>query len=200
MIGSPERVKIPRSSIPKIRKIHSCVWKLYVKNSQNSQAKFWPSQNFPGIYTMIFSKETTRVVSIPKVMKIYSGVWKIQARKAQSCNLANLAISEFSWYIEYDFLKEHHKTCFHTKVYENKTQYDWFPGKSRNSKKFHTKNQEYSQLRLEVIRQKLSKQSIFAKKWPNFRLKWPKFRKIRIFKAYRSMISSKKTTRTTSIP
>ena len=40
-------------------------------------AKFWPSQNFPGIYTMIFSKKTTRVVSIPKIMKIYSGVWKI---------------------------------------------------------------------------------------------------------------------------
>ena len=37
MIGSPERVEIQRSSIPKIRKIHSCVWKLYFKNSQNSQ-------------------------------------------------------------------------------------------------------------------------------------------------------------------
>ena len=36
MIGSPERGK-DQSSIPKIRKIHSCVWKLYVKNSQNSQ-------------------------------------------------------------------------------------------------------------------------------------------------------------------
>ena len=31
MIGSPERVKIQRSSIPKIRKIHSGVWKLKVK-------------------------------------------------------------------------------------------------------------------------------------------------------------------------
>ena len=40
-------------------------------------AKFWPSQNFPGIYTMIFSKKTTWVVSIPKIMKIYSGVLKI---------------------------------------------------------------------------------------------------------------------------
>ena len=46
----------------------------------------------------------------------------------------------------------------------NKTQYDWFPGKSQNSKKFHTKNQEDSQLRLEVIGQKLSKQSMLAKK------------------------------------
>ena len=45
MIGSPERIKIQRSSIPKIRKIHSCVWKLYVKNSQNSQflPKKWPN-------------------------------------------------------------------------------------------------------------------------------------------------------------
>ena len=34
-------------------------------------AKFWPSQNFPGIYTMIFSKKTTMVVSIPKIMKVY---------------------------------------------------------------------------------------------------------------------------------
>ena len=40
MIGSPERVKIQRSSIPKIRKIHSGVWKLKAKNLQNCQ--FWP--------------------------------------------------------------------------------------------------------------------------------------------------------------
>ena len=39
-------------------------------------AKFWPSQNIPGIYTMIFSKKIKSVVSIPKFMKIYSGVWK----------------------------------------------------------------------------------------------------------------------------
>ena len=32
-------------------------------------AKFWPSHNFPGIYTMIFSKKSTRVVSIPKIIK-----------------------------------------------------------------------------------------------------------------------------------
>ena len=46
------------------------------------------------------------------------------------------AISEFSQHIHYDFLKEDHKGSFNT----NKTQYDWFPGKSQNSKKFHTKN------------------------------------------------------------
>ena len=49
------------------------------------------------------------------------------------------AISEFSWYIEYDFLKENHKN------------------------NFHTKNQEDSQQRLKVIGQKLSKLSILAK-------------------------------------
>ena len=40
----------------------------------SQMAKFWPSQNFPSIYTMIFSKKTTRVVSIPKIMKIYSDI------------------------------------------------------------------------------------------------------------------------------
>ena len=43
-------------------------------NFDQKMAKFWPSQIFPGIYTMIFSKKTTRVVSIPKTMKIsFSG-------------------------------------------------------------------------------------------------------------------------------
>ena len=45
------------------------------------------------------------------------------------------AISEFSRRIEYEFLKEDHNNNFHT----NKTQYDWFPGKSQNSKKFSAK-------------------------------------------------------------
>ena len=43
-----------------------------------------------------------------------------------------IVIPELSRHIEYDFLKEDHKKNFHTK---NKTQYDWFPGKSQNSKK-----------------------------------------------------------------
>ena len=34
-------------------------------------AEFWPCQNFPGIYAMIFSKKTTRVVSIPKMAKFW---------------------------------------------------------------------------------------------------------------------------------
>ena len=37
----------------------------------------------------------------------------------QAKNDKILTISEFSRHIEYDFLKEHHKTCFHIKNYEN---------------------------------------------------------------------------------
>ena len=138
-----------------------------------SMAKNSPYQNFPGIQSIIFSKTTIRKTSILKIRKIHSSVWKLYAKNSQNCqfwpkngqilvlNGQNLAISEFSWHIEYDFLKEDHKN------------------------NFHTKNQEDSQRRFEVIGQKLSKLSILAKKWPNFGLKWPKFRHIRIFSAYR---------------
>ena len=44
-------------------------------------AKFWPSQNFPGIYTMIFSKETIRVVSISK--KIQDTVWLVPRKESK---------------------------------------------------------------------------------------------------------------------
>ena len=57
-------------------------------------------------------------------------------------NCQNFTISEFSRHKEYNFLKENHK------------------------KNFHTKNQENSQRRLEVIGQKLSKLSILAKNGP----------------------------------
>ena len=120
MIGSPERVKIQRSSIPKIRKIHSCIWKLYVKNSQNSQF-------------------------LPKNGQIFVS------------NGQSFAKSEFSRHIEYDFLKEDHKSNFHTIYYEN------------------------SQPHLEILSQDFSKLSILAKN----SLKWTKFRHIRIFPAYR---------------
>ena len=52
--------------IPKIRRFHSSVWKLQVKNFQKchfwpkmtkfwpQMAKFWPSQNFPRPYTYFF--------------------------------------------------------------------------------------------------------------------------------------------------
>ena len=56
--------------------------------------------------------------------------------KKMALNGQNFAISEFYQHIEYNFLKEDHKNNFHT----NKTQYDWFPGKRQNSKKFNTKN------------------------------------------------------------
>ena len=95
MIGSPERVKIQRSSIPKIRKIHSCVWKLQDKNYKNSQfwpkmakflsymAKILPYQNFPGMQSMTFSKKTIRKTSIPKIRNNHSGVWKLQAQNSK---------------------------------------------------------------------------------------------------------------------
>ena len=136
-------------------------------------AKNQPYQNFPGIYSMIFSKRTIRTTYIPKIRKIHSSVWKLQVKNSQNCqfwpknikilvlNSRNFAISEFSRHREYDFLKEDHKN------------------------NFHTKNQEDSQRRLEVIGKKLSKLSIFGQKWPNFGLKWPKFRHFRIFPAYR---------------
>ena len=135
--------------------------------------KISPYQKFPGIQSMIFSKKTIRTTSIPKIRKIHSGLWKLQVKTSQNCQFwqkngqilvlqgQNFAISEFSRHTEHDFLKEDHQN------------------------NFRTKNQEDSQLRLEVICQKLSKQSIFAKKWPNVRLKRPKFRQIRIFQAYR---------------
>ena len=91
-------------------------------------AKFWPSQIFHGIYTMIFSKKTTGVVSISKIKKIYSSVWKISIGQKHSkmailpkngqilvLNGQNFAISELSWHIEYDFLKEDYNNNFHTK-------------------------------------------------------------------------------------
>ena len=87
-------------------------------------AKFWPSQNFPGIYTMIFSK-TTRVVFIPKIMKIYSGVRKIQAK-----NFRSLKTSE--------------------EPKRNKTQYDWLPGKTQNSRSL-VQNLSKIKQRLKII-------------------------------------------------
>ena len=66
----------------------------------------------------------------------------------------------------------------------NKTQYDWFPGKSQNSKKFHTKNRKIHSCIWELCVKNSQNSHFFAKKWPNFRLKWPRFRQIRIFQTY----------------
>ena len=86
MIYSKKTIRT--TSIPKISKIHSGAWKLKAKNLQNCQfwpkmAKFWPSQNFPGLYTMIFSKKNNITTSIPKISKIYSGAWKLKAKNLQ---------------------------------------------------------------------------------------------------------------------
>ena len=140
MIFSKKTIRT--TSIPKIKKIHSGFWKLKAKKPQNCQ--FLPkngqilatnrqilAQNFPGKYTMIFTKKTIRTISIPKIRKIHSGVWKLKAKNLQNCqfwpkngqilatNGQILAISEFYWHIPYDFLKEDYKGSFHTKNYEN---------------------------------------------------------------------------------
>ena len=134
--------------------------------------KISPYQNFHRIQSMIFSKRTITTTSIPKIRKIHSGVWKLKAKNLQNCqfwpingqilvlNGQSFFISQFSWHIEYDFLKVDHKN------------------------NFHTKHQEDSQGRLEVKGQKPSKLSILAKKWPNFGHKWPNFGHLRIFPAY----------------
>ena len=87
---------IRTTSIPKIMKIHSGVWKLEVKNSQNIQfwpkngqilAKKWPNfglkwpkiamSEFSRHIEYDFSKRIKRKTSIPKIRKIHSGVWKL---------------------------------------------------------------------------------------------------------------------------
>ena len=116
-------------------KIYSGIWKIQAKTLKNGfwpkMAKFLsqiikisPKQNFPGIWSMIFSKRTIKTTSIPKIRKIHSGVWKLKAKNLQNCQFwpksgQILAISEFSRHIHYHFLKEDHKGSFHTKNYEN---------------------------------------------------------------------------------
>ena len=128
-------------------------------------------------------------------------------------NGENFAISEFSRHIEYDFLNKDHKNNFHAKNQEHSQrclevigqklsncqfrpkwkkklallefswhiEYDFLKEDHKNN--FHTKNQEDSQRRLEVIGQKLSKLAILAKN-DQILVLWPKFRDIRIFPAY----------------
>ena len=81
MIGSPERVKIQRSSIPKFRRFIAAL----------------------GSYRSKLSKQS------------------ILAPKGQIfvLNGQNLAKSELSRHIEYDFLKEDHKNNFHTENWED---------------------------------------------------------------------------------
>ena len=144
----------------KITKIHSCVWKLYVKNSQNSQ--FLPKNGqFFVLNGQSFAKsEFSRHIKYDFLKEDHKnnfhtinqedsaafGSYRSRTLKTvnfgqkNALNGPNFAISEFSQHIEYDFLKEDHKN------------------------NFHTKNQEDSQLRLEVIGQKLSKRQFLPKK------------------------------------
>ena len=168
--------------------IHSSVWKLQLKNYKKCQfctkmalngPNFAISEFFQHIeydflkedqknnfHTKNQEDSQRRLEVIGKKLSKLS----ILAKKWPNFGLKwqKFAISEFSRHIEYDFLKEDHKN------------------------NFHTKNQEDSQRRLEVIGQKLSKLTIFAKKWPNFGLKWPKFRHIRIFPTYRVRFSKRR--------
>ena len=90
---------------------------------------------------MIFSR-TIRTTSIPKIRKIHSDIWKLTAKNLPNVNFGQ-KISEFSWHIHYDFLKEDHKGSFHTK--------NWY------------ENYENFYRRLEDIGQKHSKMAILAK-------------------------------------
>ena len=86
---------IRTTSIPKIRKIHSGVWKLKAKNLQNCQ--FWPKNGqilatngqilviseFSRHIHYDFLKEDHKGSFHTKIMKIYSGVWKTQAKNLQ---------------------------------------------------------------------------------------------------------------------
>ena len=83
------------------------------------------------------------------------------------------AISEFSWYIEYDFLKEDHKN------------------------NFHTKNQEDSQRRLEV-RSKTLETINFGQKNGQILALMAKNSPYQNFPGIQSMISAKRTITTTS--
>ena len=53
-------------------------------------AKFWPSQNFPDIYTMIFSKKTTRVVSIPTRPSMIGSPERVKIQRSLVQNLSKI--------------------------------------------------------------------------------------------------------------
>ena len=75
--------------IPKIKKIHSGVWKYNGQKPSklSNLVKYWPSLNFSGIYTIIFPKKTTRAVSTLEIIKVYSGVWKMQFENTQKMSI-----------------------------------------------------------------------------------------------------------------
>ena len=100
MIGSLESAKIVKikRKVPKLKEV--TVGKNFqAKNSKNCQfwpkrgqlwtkmANFWPSQNLPGIQSIIFSKKNIKTTLIPKIRKFYRSVWKLQAKLFQNSQL-----------------------------------------------------------------------------------------------------------------
>ena len=75
-------------------------------------------------------------------------------------NAHNFAISEFSWYIQYDFLKKTRRTTSKPK-----------------DRRIHRGVWKLQAKTLKTLN--------FGQKWPNFGLKCPKFHHIRTFLAYR---------------
>ena len=183
MIGSPERVRIQRSSLSKIRKIHSCVWKLQVKHSKNSQ--FWPKNGQIFVLNgQNFTKsELSRHIKYDFLKEDHKGSFhkknyenlqrRLEDIGQKHSRMAILAKkwSNFGLFIFHD-----------TNIFRN-IEHDFLKKDCKSN--FHTKNQEDSQRRLEVKGQKPSKLSILAKKQPNFGHKWPNFAHLRIFPAYR---------------
>ena len=53
-------------------------------------------------------------------------------------NFGPKRVQKWPWFLCQS--KNFHWPFLNNKISLNKTQYDWFPGKSQNSKKFHTKN------------------------------------------------------------
>ena len=142
---------------------------------------------------MIGSPERVKIQRSSKLKTVLNG-------KILALNSKNVAISEFSRYIEYDFLNEGHKNNFHTKNQEDSSQqclevkgqkpsklsilakndqilaisefsqhihYDFLKENHKGSS--HTKNQKNLQRRLEDIGSKvhfLAKKGFFGYKKP----------------------------------
>ena len=136
MIFSKRTVRT--TSIPKIKKIHSNVWKLQVKNSQNCQ--FWQrndqilASNGQKFAISDFSwhtkydflkedhknnfhtknqEESQRRLEVGQ--KLSNSQFWPETGQIFILNCQNFAKSEFSSHIQYDFLKENQKNNFHTK-------------------------------------------------------------------------------------
>ena len=123
-------------SNPKRRKIYRGVWEIRPKRHKNDDFG-QKRHNFGHIwispaYRIWFSQRTPQdLFSYKKLWKFIAAIgrYKPKRQKRQFWQKKNgqffsqngqiLAISEYSRHIKYDFLKEHHKTYFHIKKYEN---------------------------------------------------------------------------------